>query len=561
MSKLAQWWLPLGLILVAWASSPWPWLRHHDTKWFLVHFWAWGAAVLAWRQGALCPNLSRRETIGLGLVAAAALAHLFWLRGDAYALSLLDRVSFVLLVWASWSAFRRGDLHWHRFRWPITAALVVTTAYGLWQVATSDTSGTNRDVFYVATSSTFGYTNNTAQFVALALLALAALGWPAAPGARLALVGTGAAGFAYLLLTRGRSAMLAFAVAAFVLALTRANRRWRPYFVGGAAAAAVVVVVAALYAQDKGPFLTYRLDVWRQTVRMIAAHPLGVGVDQFEFRFLPYHRQGTTLSETHLANSPHAEWLRYPAEDGLPLALAFAALLAYVLWRWWQAGGRGRGFLLPTFAFFAVEALVQFPFKNPWPVYWWAILLGGLAAEVWDKRELSLTKWRAAAGLAFLTAFALLLSREGLSRFWEREQDVAKVSTACRLMPGNWRACLQSVEAHLRERDAGAARKVAQEMITREPHNMAAIRAMMVVAGAQGDLLETCFYGWKYHDFFFYGSMPDGQLKQVCPARWLDYFQRRRPQKYYGGWRPGKSKGGLKPLPNLPQLQMEPVKP
>ena len=136
--------------------------------------------------------------------------------------------------------------------------------------------------------------------------------------------------------TLSRGALVA-AVGVTVLALYDINRKLQV-----AAAIGLIVLLAGFSPQlvnkftDIGTFDPYnymRPQVWRSTLNMIGEHPLsGLGMSAYEdsaSRF-PAAVEGTVGRYARRHKMAHSEYLQYTAEIGIPGALLFLSLLAYL---------------------------------------------------------------------------------------------------------------------------------------------------------------------------------------------------------------------------------------
>lgn len=491
------------------------------------------------------PAWKRRNAILVGAVALLSLAHLLWFNQDGWVFSLMDRVSFFAIALFSWTRFRAKRLSWRDFRAPALLALAVVSGYGLWQMYQVGFPG---EMPYTKVGSFFGYANITAQFVAISLLLLLGLGLPKPRSERLVTGLVAATALAYLVLLRGRSVLIGFALAAglsFFLRLRKGAFRVGWLLAGIAATLVLFVGFQMLRGKslgeaaslrifaEKSSMFEYRFDVWKQTLRMIEENPLGVGADRFEFKFVPYHRFGTTLSSTSLALSPHNEFLRYPAEDGVPLALAYLALLLLFLRAWARRSSESSRFLLlPLGLFYALEMLFQFPWQTGFPVFFGAVAFGAMAAEAWTG------EWRPKERVGGALLVALLFGQfvgtaeAFLIRSFENSRDPDRLAAACSLGRNNWRACMQRAHFDTGKGDYASARRYIEGELDRSPWNYHAWRRYAALLQRQGDRLGACFYMWRYADLF--NDQPvRAQLKEACQQKWLDYFERKRPTKYF----------------------------
>lgn len=548
MSFCARWLLPAGFVAVVGTVFPWAWHPFHLGKWLAVYLLATLATVLCFWRGVGVPRMGRPFALAFALLSVSFLASAVWLNPEGWVFAVLDRMSFLVLALFAWRLFRARELEWENFRLPVLLSLLGVSLLGLWQVGKAGFSG---EMPYSAVGSTFGYANITAEFVAISLLVLFGLGLPKEKHIRVLSALTTLSALSYLFLLRGRSVLLGFALASIVLLYQRyasGRFRWRnPWvwgFGGGALGMAVLLQVLrgqswkealTLSFAQKSPMLDFRLDVWRQTLRLIRENPLGVGVDRFDFAFVPYHRFGATLSPINVANSPHNDFLRYLAEDGVPLGIALFVFVAVFLVAWWRrASPESRQFFLPLGVFYFAETFVQFPWQLAFPVYFGAIGFGKMAAELWPEERRLGDRWGGAV-LSLLVFVQLVLGgRALLARSFENSRDPERLARACDLVPGDWRACLKRARADVQRGDLASARHYVSRELERAPWNFHAWQMMAQVAGLEGNRLEGCFYLWRYVDLFEgQVSNAENSLKKLCPAKWINYFERKRPVKYY----------------------------
>lgn len=539
MKNWERFFWPAGLLLLTFFFLPGTWLPFQNGKWLLVYALAAGCLALLLFQRPVFPEMKRWQVAGLLGLGSLTLLHLFWFRPRGYEFSLLDRLSFFALAVGAWRGFSSGALRWRDFWWPMGAALGLVAIFGLWQITQF---GFAADMPYLQVGSFFGHANNAAQFLGLTLLLWWAIPRPQNRWAAATLAAVSAVSLAYLLFSRGRSALIAFALGLLVFGFfqLRARKKITYFFPAAAILLAGGVVFAGILglqgkgfslSAGKGPLVHYRADVWAQTLKMVKANPLGVGVDRFAFEFLPFHRQGDTISYTHLAFTPHNEFLRYLAEDGA-LALLFLAGWMIFLWLWWKSGAVHKQIILPAGMFFLAEMLVQFPWQNPYPFFVGALLAGAMASGIWERRAMAAHLWAKATSAVAVAVFLGLVGQAVISRSLEKTADVFWAKVSCRASPANWNSCLNYARLLLEKGDAAPARREIEALLELEPWNFAAIRHLGVVAARQGDNLEACFLTWKYNDLFGKTDLSENYEKN-CPEKWRKYFDRKRPEKYY----------------------------
>lgn len=529
--------LPWGIFFLAVIWVPGAWMPYQSGKWLGLAFLAlFSFATWAFRREIVVPNFHRWEVLGFVALLVSLLGSMFWFHGWYVDLSLLDRWSFFLLVFFSWLSFRAG-LQWRDFFFPLVAAVAVVSVYGLYQLYEVGFPG---DMPYTQVGSLFGHSNNAAQFVGMGILLL----WACAEGRRFPALSASIVGLAYLYLSRGRSALLAFGLAGMIaIFLNRKRVPWKLVGLGSLVFAVLSIgiqvekgfsfadIVQAKIFQEKPSMVTYRADVWKQTLEMIWVRPFGVGVDKFSYRFVPFHQRGKTVSTDHIALSPHNEFLRYPAEDGIPLSILFLVVAFYVVVRWIRSTPEEeRRPFYPFFVFFGFEAFFQFPFQNPVPTYFTAIFVGWMLFRSWQAK---VVLQRFPVAPLFVLVFLVLFSKVAVSRKFETSGSTAWAQISCRWVPSNWQACLNYSRLLMNQGQLPEARTVIEGVLKRDPANFTATRHLAVVAFRQGRLLEGCFHSWSY-DFVFGGKSDIREsYEKNCPKKFRDYFDRKRPTRYY----------------------------
>jgi len=469
---------------------------------------------------------------------------------------LLDRISFVLLSLAAYWYFRRNQAWTGAITLGCGAATALVVGVVLaqtlgWQPLASLRAGDQRSAF-------FGNVNIAAQYLGFAvILMLAGPAGESRSRAAAALRETLAtASLVCLYFLCCRSVLLALGGALIVLLATERRRAASLARMLAVTAAAIVCLLyfgprlggrsALLHflspevlAQKAGS-ADLRLAVWRSTLGLVRDHPLGVGSGNFGDAFIPYQLGLATIpGEAVLFRTPHNEYLRAFAEEGVLFGVIAAVLLVSLLrelhgsprierWR------SGPGALLGTAAtFLAVEAFFQFPLGTAFGCLMAAVLLGLALAtleppppgpEGEAPRRESRGRWRA-LGTLVAGAALVLLGRSVASEllFVNRRGDVAAQEMACRLDPRNLPACVTAAWLRARAGGPGEARALLLRVLRSSPYYHPAIRLLGEEAVARGDREEGCLYFWVHDQLFRERSAVHEQVGPLCggaaPAR------------------------------------------
>jgi len=399
----------------------------------------------------------------------------------------------------------------------LAASLAVTITLGLAQG-----SGAVLPARVTATegpAALFGNVNMAAQFVGMALLVVVGTAVEGSRGARAAWNATrvvlGVTGAIYLYSLSTRSVVLALAVAAACLAWGT-RRRFLPLL-----ALAGAVSVGALIARQpwarldpevalrKASSIEVRLAVWRDTLKMIGDHPLGVGTANFEHAFPPYHAAGPLLpSEALVFRGPHNEYLRFLAEDGA-IFFALAMVLAVLVAARWRRSPRGddamRTVVVGWGVFLAVESLFQFPFALAFGALAGAMVAGAAfaGADPAPAPEARVRAWRVGGTVAALV-LAAASARVARSEYLHVKgpEDLDLQRRACALDPRNLPACVTAAWLEVRAGDSAVARTRLAGVLAGTPHYPPALKLLGEISAMEGNDDEACRLLGRYDALF-----------------------------------------------------------
>jgi O-antigen ligase len=521
------------LATAPWLVDPYVSIKWHllallAAGWLLVERFACGSRGLPGVVTALWPAWA-------ALAASVVIGSLR--NGVGWAVEpLTARATFVALALASFWYFRRTGLRLPTMRAGALASVSVVVAIGLLQFAGLDLlswlpGGDHR-------SATFGNVNLAAQFVGLALVVLLAVSPAGARSRHLTAAGiateaAAAASLAYLGLAGTRSVGLALAAAALVLLVVRRLTVARLLRCGAAAALLAVVVIpnaprfagppASSAPESKRASASWRLAVWSDTLALVRDHPEGVGAGNFEHGFIPYALAGRSKpGELVFFRSPHDDYLRLVAEEGVAAALLLLALLAALarelhrspaVARWRSVPG---ALLASCGVFLVVEALFQFPFELAFPSLLTAVLLGlALACTEAPAEAESASPARpprdglrrlgdAATVLLALAIVAGVVRTAGAERLVavSRGADVVALERACHLDPRRLEACVQAAWLRSRAGDHATARAELAALLGRSPWYFPAIKLLGEDLLAAGDRAAGCRHLRRYDAMF-----------------------------------------------------------
>ena len=280
----------------------------------------------------------------------------------------------------------------------------------------------------------------------------------------------------------------------------------------------------------------WRLAVWSDTLGLIRDHPAGVGAGNFEQAFIPYALAGRSKpGEATVFRSPHNEYLRLVAEEGIAGALLLLALLVVLarelhrspaIARWRSEPGV---LIASSGAFLVVEAFFQFPFELAFPSLLSAVLLGLALActeAPTDPASTSLSEpsrpglRRAGDAASMLLALGIGV---GLVRVVVAERleassgrDAVALERACALDPRRLEACVEAAWLRSRAGEHVAARQALNAVLRRSPYYFPAIKLLGEDLLSGGERAAGCRHLRRYDEMFGGRSSAHERVRESC---------------------------------------------
>jgi hypothetical protein len=278
--------------------------------------------------------------------------------------------------------------------------------------------------------------------------------------------------------------------------------------------------------------------VWSDTLELVRDQPAGVGSGNFEHAFIPYALAGRSKpGEAIVFRSPHNDYLRLAAEEGIAVALLLLGLLialgravrrsaAIARWR-----SEPKTLLASGGVFFLVEASFQFPFELAFPSLLAAVLLGlalacaeaptnpTLASVPLPSRTVLRRAGDAATLLLALGIGAALVRTATAERLVASSGgDAAALERACALDPRRLEACVEAAWLRGRDGDHAALRDGVRRVLQRSPHYFPALKLLGEDLLAQGETVAGCRHLRAYDGMFGGRSSVSERVRDVCRA-------------------------------------------
>lgn len=248
--------------------------------------------------------------------------------------------------------------------------------------------------------------------------------------------------------------------------------------------------------------------LYTNTLKMIFANPLGVGIGNYEFSSIPYLKMVPEFDEFSLFNTPHSDFLHFLAEDGIILSTLFFSLgisLIYFLWNDIKKIFSS----YPEFIFFSlmlfVFSLLQFALLNPVPFFMTALMIGWFFALRVDQELTYKLNYRLKYFLISLNIIALIVVsihfyEKYVSYNFPENQSLNKL--ACAIESQSWFSCLNVAAGHMDKGEYDKAEPYIVRVLHRQPTNYQGLRMLGFSALYQGDKRKACALFKEYNSFF-----------------------------------------------------------
>lgn len=242
-----------------------------------------------------------------------------------------------------------------------------------------------------------------------------------------------------------------------------------------------------------------RLDMWSGSLKMIVDHPLGVGIDNFNFSFVPY-RSDVSLQVGDNENilNPHNEFLAITAESGIPASLLIFGLGAFIILRFmkskqaFDADVRYSDFITGLMILYLVEMVFQFPLDGQWSLIIGSLLTSFVMLTSFEQTTLAvgLVK-RASLALGLFMLYSTVMWYLPMATLRE-SFDVNKAKFSCDERPQDWFACNRYAQAVYKAGDVANAEAILNAELKKQPNNWFAMGLLGQIFVETGRQQEGC---------------------------------------------------------------------
>ena len=242
-----------------------------------------------------------------------------------------------------------------------------------------------------------------------------------------------------------------------------------------------------------------RLDMWKGTLQMIADHPLGVGIDNFNFSFVPYRSDvNLQVGDNDNILNPHNEFLAITAESGIPASLLIFGLCTFIIWRFMKSkpafdhDSRYFDFITGLMILYVVEMVFQFPLDGQWSLIIGSLLTSSVILRSFGQKTLPVgVVTRASLTLGIFMLYSTVMWYLPLATLRE-SFDINKAKFSCDERPQEWFACNRYAQAAYKAGDVAKAETILNNELKKQPNNWFAIGLLGQIFIETGRQQEGC---------------------------------------------------------------------
>lgn len=265
-----------------------------------------------------------------------------------------------------------------------------------------------------------------------------------------------------------------------------------------------------------------RWQIFQTTLQLIWENPLGIGPGNFLYGYIPYIKGVTSFNEGYILQSPHNEYLRFLAEDGVFFVCGMLAACWFLIKdniKKIRTVCEKNPMLVTFFAFMAIQSLFQFPLVNGAPFFICACFTGYLLAELYAGQVIYL---ETRPSFFLNTAMAIVLCFFCFARvasewleFFHRD-SISLSRLACRLNDSNADACMNQARAEMAALRYDDAKETILRELVKRPHNFVALSILASIEFYLGNMQSRCVSLKKIDAYFRNESSYHTYIQENC---------------------------------------------
>lgn len=271
-------------------------------------------------------------------------------------------------------------------------------------------------------------------------------------------------------------------------------------------------------AQAKTNSFAQRLHLYMTTVKLIADHPIGIGVGQYFHEIVPYlvNSDFRPLEYVYF-DQPHSEFLKWAVQFGWVGVILPVVVLGYLGFYTWK---QKNFFLLSSLIVLLPQLAFQFPFENPASLLYLAFLFAVALRIFPEAKEVCLAWWKRLAffGVALVGLVHACLFVTSIFFETSHGNNVTYIKGACELYPINLNGCFFRDQFLIGTNRLEDSRAVLKQDFEKFPFHAGLMRILPAFLKSTNDNQKICesvlIYDFVYDKQTFFNT----QILKACSA-------------------------------------------
>lgn len=524
-----SWIVALGVIPMAIFWTPYFYDQFITSKWLVFHsiVLVCGIAFIGFKDPKY-PVLPKQFQYFLASAGIFALISLLINSQDNYLTDFKDALSFLMIFFVTLQLKNSQETFIRRLNFCFQFSTVIVSFVALGQYMGFSVQGLvmpHPNLF-----STFGNKNMAGEYIGFALVFhLFSYVSLKNKKSRYGLISAAVLliGLTYFYFLFARAAIVGVATAGITVALFNEKYRWK--IIG---AGSILVFAGSIFLYHNIDLTNWqsstaiRIVRWINTLHMIIDNPLGIGLDNYGFEYVPYAKDAfmldTEYSERHLIRSPHNGFLEMAVELGIGTLIAFLGFLYLLIFsvfkkvnfkKHWDQKDLMPFLPVALLIYIMTDTFFAFPMELPFPFYTTAIVFGLVFNQSFEQKTFDLRlniPLQAAFFVTVLMCVPYAISKIAITD----RASYTRSKLACKADPSFWFTCLHysqlqlfgeeaktkemRTERHISYENLVDAEVTVLRLLKYNPSNFLAIKKLSYIYKDLGRLDLACDY---YKDF------------------------------------------------------------
>lgn len=265
-----------------------------------------------------------------------------------------------------------------------------------------------------------------------------------------------------------------------------------------------------------------RTEIYKGSLQMLIANPLGVGLNGYDYNFVPFQMNtGEKPTETLHYDNPHSEFLKWGIEGGWAGLIAQLALWAVIFWQVSKLPWKNdETFFAKASVLLLIPQLTfQFPFELGTSVFYLSFVLA-FALRFGKIKDYDFNSFARVGTTMVSVLLAVYAATYSYSQYVvnKHQHDLEKLHVACRIHPSNTLACINYARALAVTKNPHFAHAVIKKELEQQPFQFIALKILSFTYFREGEVAKACEVGLVYSVIMSGVGPGPLTISQQCPG-------------------------------------------